>query len=103
VTDRSGTIVGFAQYVRRSAESVELTRIYVLPDGQRGGIGGRLLDAALAEFANEGLRLLTVCVERDNITGRCFYEKMRFGEPRPLTQVVQGYSLELVAYRRPIP
>jgi pimeloyl-ACP methyl ester carboxylesterase/ribosomal protein S18 acetylase RimI-like enzyme len=103
VAERSGTIVGFAQYVRRSAESVELTRIYVLPDGQRGGIGGRLLDAALAKFADEGLRLLTVCVERDNAIGRRFYEKMRFAEPRALTQTVLGYALALIEYRRPIP
>jgi ribosomal protein S18 acetylase RimI-like enzyme len=102
VAERSGTIVGFAQYVRRSTESVELTRIYVLPDGQRGGIGGRLLDAALAEFTDEGLRLLTVCVERDNVIGRRFYEKMGFAEPKELTQEVQGYSLRLVEYRRPI-
>ena len=103
MAERSGTIVGFAQYLRRSAEYVELTRIYVLPDAQRGGIGGRLLDAALAEFANENLRLLTVCVERDNVTGRRFYEKRRFGELRSLTQVVHGYSLQLVEYHRPIP
>jgi ribosomal protein S18 acetylase RimI-like enzyme len=103
VAEQSGTIVGFAHYVRRSAESVELTRIYVLPDGQRGGIGGRLLDAALAEFADEALRLLTVCVERDNVIGRRFYEKMGFAEARALTQTVQGYALALIEYRRPIP
>lgn len=103
VAERNGTIVGFAQYVRRSAESVELTRIYVLPDGQRVGIGGRLLDAALAEFADGGLRLLTVCVERDNVIGRRFYEKMGFAEVRALTQTVLGYALALIEYRRPIP
>ena len=64
------------------AESVELTRIYVLPAAQRGGTGGRLLDAALTEFADEGLRLLTVRVERDNVVGRRFYEKLGFAEPK---------------------
>src|SRR5262245_32689000 len=91
VAERRGTIVGFAQFARRSAESVELTRIYVLPDAQRGGIGGRLLDAALAQFADEGARLLTVCVERDNAIGRRFYEKMRFVQPRALTQTWLGH------------
>ena len=103
VAEQRGTIVGFAQFVRRSAESVELTRIYVLPDAQRGGMGGRLLDAALAEFADEGLRLLTVCVERDNVGGRRFYERMGFSEPKALTQTVLGYALALIEYRRPIP
>ena len=81
----------------------ERRRIYVLPDRQRGGIGGQLLDAALAEFADQGLRLLTVCVERDNVIGRRFYDKMGFAEPRALTQTVQGYALALIEYRRPIP
>lgn len=103
VAERSGMVVGFAQFMRRSTESVELTRIYVLPDTQRGGIGSRLIDAALAELADEGLHHLTVSVELDNLIGRRFYEKMGFAEPRELTQEVQGYSLKLVEYRRPIP
>src|SRR5262249_37764020 len=69
VAERRGHVVGFAQYVRRSAESVELTRIYVLPESQRGGIGAGLLDTALAQFVGEGLRRLTVSVERDNVIG----------------------------------
>lgn len=103
VAEQSGHVVGFAQYVRRSTESVELTRIYVLPDTQRGGVGARLLDAALPEFAREDLKRLTVSVERDNVIGRHFYEKMGFAEPRALSQTIQGYSLELLEYRRPIP
>ena len=31
VAESGGDVIGFAQFVRRSAESVELTRIYVLP------------------------------------------------------------------------
>lgn len=103
VAERTGHIVGFAQYVRRSVESVELTRIYVLPHEQRSGIGARLLEAALGQFAAEGLRRLTVSVERDNVTGRRFYEKSGFTDARAFTQLVQGYSLALVEYRRLIP
>ena len=102
VAERSGDLVGFAQYVRRSAESVELTRIYVLPGGQRSGIGGRLLGTALAEFADEGLKRLTVAVEQENLVGRRFYEKMGFSEPRGLIHELHGYSLKLVEYRRAI-
>ncbi len=97
------SVIGFAQYMRRSPESVELTRIYVLPDRQRSGIGADLVRAGLAIFAEEGLRRLTVSVERENILGRRFYERMAFGEPRELTQEMQGYSLKLVEYRRSIP
>jgi ribosomal protein S18 acetylase RimI-like enzyme len=102
VAESSGNVIGFAQFVRRSGESVELTRIYVLPDRQRSGIGMRLLDAGLTEFADEGLKLLIVEVERDNGNGRRFYEQAGFADPRELTREVQGYELALVEYRRPI-
>jgi len=102
VAESSGDVIGFAQFVRRSAESVELTRIYVLPDRQRSGIGMLLLDAGLTEFAGEGLKHLTVQVERENRNGRRFYERAGFAEPRELTHEVQGYVLPLVEYRRPI-
>jgi len=75
VAELAGDVIGFAQYVRRSAESVELTRIYVLPDRQRSGVGMRLLDAGLAELATQGLKYLIVHVERDNRNGRRFYER----------------------------
>ena len=102
VAESSGDVIGFAQFVRRSGESVELTRIYVLPDRQRSGIGMQLLNAGLAEFAGESLKYLTVAVERDNGNGRRFYERAGFAEPRELTHEVQGYVLALVEYRRPI-
>src|SRR5262245_60778193 len=102
VAESRGEVVGFAQFARRSAESVELTRIYVLPDRQRSGIGRQLLDAGLKECAAEGLRHLTVEVERDNGPGRRFYERVGFAEPRELARTAQGYVLALVEYRRPI-
>jgi ribosomal protein S18 acetylase RimI-like enzyme len=102
VAELAGDVIGFAQYVRRSAEAVELTRIYVLPDSQRTGVGMRLLDAGLAEFAGEGLKYLTVQVERDNRNGRRFYERVGFAELRELTQDVRGYVLALVEYHRPL-
>jgi len=103
VAESDGDVVGFAEFVRRSPESAELTRIYVLPASQRGGIGTRLLDAGLAQCAAEGLTRLTVSVERDNRLGRRFYEKSGFGEPREHSQQLQGYVLDLIEYRRPIP
>jgi len=102
VAESGGNVIGFAQLVRRSAESAELTRIYVLPDRQRSGIGRQLLDAALTELAAEGLKHLTVEVERDNGPARRFYERAGFVEPRQVTRDVQGYMLTLVEYRRPI-
>src|SRR5262245_52221262 len=103
VAESSGDVVGFAQFVRRSGQSVELTRIYVVPDRQRTGIGMRLLEAGLREVGGEGLKHLTVEVERDNARGRRFYERTGFLEPREVTREVEGHRLALVEYRRPIP
>ena len=100
VAESRGAVIGFAQFVHRSAESAELTRIYVLPARQRGGIGTRLLEAGLAECAAERLKRLTVSVERDNRIGRDFYERSGFGEPREHSQDVGGFVLDLVEYRR---
>ena len=102
VAELAGDAIGFAQFVRRSAQSVELTRIYVLPDRQRSGVGMQFLDAGLAEFAGEDLQYLSVQVERDNRVGRRFYERAGFAEPREIAHDVQGYILALVEYRRPI-
>ena len=99
VAESRGAVVGFAQFVRRSAESAELTRIYVLPAQQRGGIGTRLLEAGLAECAEECLKRLTVSVERDYRIGRRFYEQSGFGELREHSQDVRGFALDLVEYR----
>ena len=102
VAESKGAVIGFAQFVHRSELLVELTRIYVLPDKQRSGVGMRLLDAGLVEFAGAGLQYLTVQVERDNHKARRFYERAGFVEPRELTSDVQGYVLTLVEYGRPI-
>jgi len=53
VAESSGDVIGLSQFERRSGESVELTRIYVLPDRQRSGIGMRLLDAGLRDSRNK--------------------------------------------------
>src|SRR5262249_45443721 len=102
VAESGGEVIGFAQFVRRTSESVELKRIYVLPDMQRSGIGKRLRDAGLAEFTEEGLKQITVQVERDNRNGRRFYERAGFADPRELSHDVQGFVLSLIEYRRPI-
>jgi ribosomal protein S18 acetylase RimI-like enzyme len=99
VAEWDRALIGFAQYFRRSAEVVELTRIYVLPDRQRSGVGAQLLEAGLAAFGAQGARDLTVSVERDNAVGRRFYRRTGFTEVRELTQNVEGYLLRLVECR----
>ena len=63
------------------------------PDALRSG----------ARRPEDGVTRLTVSIERDNRLGRRFYEKSGFGEPREHAQQLQGYVLDLIEYRRPIP
>ena len=102
VAECEGSVVGFAQYLRRSAESVELTRIYVRPDRQHSGIGTKLLEAGVAAFAQQGVRRLTVLVERDNTVGRHFYARTGFTEVRELSREAEGFLLKLVECNRSI-
>jgi hypothetical protein len=66
------------------------------------GIGADLVRAGLAIFAEEGLRRDGRPSEK-TFSGDASNERMAFGEPRELTQEMQGYSLKLVEYRRSIP
>ncbi len=102
VAEATGTVVGFAQYVRQSTEVAELTRIYVLPEHQHEGIGTQLLEVGLAACRQQGVNRLTVLVERENATGHDFYRARGFAEVAERRQEVQGYVLELVECNRPI-
>jgi ribosomal protein S18 acetylase RimI-like enzyme len=102
VAEWEGSVVGFAQYFLQSTELVELTRIYVLPDRQRSGVGTQLLEAGLAAFAQQGVTRLTVSVERDNVVGRRFYARMGFAEVSEQAQETEGYLLRLVECHRSV-
>jgi ribosomal protein S18 acetylase RimI-like enzyme len=102
VAERTGAVVGFVQLVRRSPESAELTRIYVLPEHQRAGVGTELLEAGIAACRTQGLGRVTVFVEQDNPVGRGFYRRRGFTELGARRRDVEGYSLALVECHRTI-
>jgi ribosomal protein S18 acetylase RimI-like enzyme len=72
VARKEGNIVGFADFRPLSAADVELAAIYVLPEVQSQGVGGRLVAAGIARFA-AGMRFV-LRVERDNASAQRFYE-----------------------------
>jgi sugar lactone lactonase YvrE/ribosomal protein S18 acetylase RimI-like enzyme len=101
VAESSGEVIGFA--LRAPIRGVGGAHANLRIAGQaaerhRDAVARR----GLAEFTEEGLKQVTVQVERDNRNGRRFYERAGFAEPRELTHDVQGYELALVEYRRPI-
>ncbi len=100
VAERESVVVGFAQYMERSAELVELTRIYVMPPHQHAGIGTRLVEAGLAAFGQQGVERLTVAVEQENALGRSFYRRMGFAEVCEFSRNVHGFELRLIECQR---
>lgn len=95
------TAIGFAQFFVRAGEdrNGELSRIYVLPEYQRAGIGGRFLAEGIAFLTQAGVAHLFVVVEKDNPIGRRFYEKHGFLLVREFTTELPEQTLSLLEYR----
>jgi ribosomal protein S18 acetylase RimI-like enzyme len=92
-------IIGYAQFLVREEEKAgELSRIYVLPEWHRIGVGGRLLAEGSTVLAREGAERILVAVEKDNFIGRRFYEKKRFHQIREIPSELLGQELILVEY-----
>jgi len=96
------TVLGFAHFVRRSDESAELTRIYVLPAEHNRSIGSRLLEAGVTRLKTLGVGRLTVAVEQKNAVGRRFFQRKGFSEVSQRRIDLQGHALALVECHRPI-
>jgi len=69
-------ILGFADFRRPSETAVELAAIYILPEMQGRGLGGRLLEVGMGRFPP--LTNFMLRVELDNMQAQCFYESRGF-------------------------
>lgn len=63
---------------RAVAGEAEILTIAVLPPWRRGGLGGRLLDAALSAAHAAGAEMMFLEVAADNSAGLALYEKRGF-------------------------
>lgn len=97
------TVVGFAQYVRRSDAQGELVRIYVHPDHQRRGIGRDFLAMGLAEMVASGIDRCYVSTETNNVAARAFYERFGFRPHREYGRFLGDQIIRLVEYTTSIP
>lgn len=88
------TVAAFLQIVRLTDRSCELTRIYVLPEHQRQGIGEQLFCAALREI-DSGMNEMVVHVEERNERALRFYDRIGFRKSRTTTQDLFGQILNI--------
>lgn len=79
----------------------EIYALHVRPDLKRGGIGGRLLDAAREAGVERGAGELTLWVVRTNTPARTFYERkgMRVDGAEQRRELGPGAALDEVRYR----
>lgn len=91
-----GDIVGFAQILQQNNSEAELTRLYVLPDYHRQGIGTLLVKRCFAVLI-KGTRL-TVKVEKNNLGAIIFYEICGFKKVREIKNILGENLLELWSY-----
>ena len=87
---QDGNIVGFADFRPLPRTEAELAAIYVLPEMQGRGVGGRLLSTGIARFA-AGTRFV-LRVERGNEPAVRFYEARGFRRSGESTEALLGHE-----------
>lgn len=82
---RQPAVVGFASaqgfvLIRRVLDEAEILTICVDPDTRRSGLGGALLDAAIAEVTNQGAKTIHLDVSTQNQAAQALYQGRGFAE-----------------------
>lgn len=75
----SGPVVGYVVAWFAAGEG-EIANVAVAPSARRRGIGGLLLDAAIAAAADHGAEALYLDVRESNVRARALYDSRRFVE-----------------------
>lgn len=95
-----GRPVGFAAIRRMDGRSVELSGIIVLQSMLGRGIGGRLLEAVVAQAVGEGCLRMEVHTEADNVPAIGFYRSHGFDEAGESSASFDGEQVPLVVLER---
>jgi L-amino acid N-acyltransferase YncA len=105
VIEADGKIAGYAFVAAARDEDAaglgEVEAIYVRPEAQGRGLGGRLMDAAIADLGEQGFQTSVLWVLTDNAPARGFYEHAGFrpdGAARDLD--FDGEQVQEIRYRR---
>ena len=79
-----GLSCGFPEYAR-GERVMELKQLYTAPDATGLGIGGKLMDWAMAEFAARGADEVQISVYAYNDGGHRFYRRYGFDKVADIT------------------
>lgn len=98
VAEAMEQVVGFAQFAKRRDDRGELVRIYILPQMQGKGIGGRLMEAGLDSLLRQKVQEVVVQVEKNNQNAIGFYEHNGFRRVREYNVELPGQLLAHLEY-----
>ncbi|MHB1483752.1 MAG: GNAT family N-acetyltransferase [Saccharofermentanales bacterium] len=80
--------------------SVEIQDINVLPSCVRNGLGKRLLDHSIDEYAKKGYKRISLWIFEDNFNGRRFFEKSGFSHDGSIKEINLGKPVNLYHYSK---
>ena len=93
LAERAGELVGYCKISltcgfpehARGQRVMELKQLYTAPEATGGGIGGQLMDWAMAEFAARGADEVQISVYAYNDGGHRFYRRYDFDKVADIT------------------
>lgn len=93
-------IIGFAQTIQRSIETLELDRIVIFPEHTRKGYGTMLLKKVVEDAKQKQVKTIIVNAGKDEVQARKFYEKNGFKHVKEETvNPPWGKAITLVTYK----
>ena len=122
VAERGDAVVGYAQVLMRGGgaragtvtdvagdtggdtrgDTAELARVYVLPQAQRVGVGGALVENAIRFLRKLGVSALVVTAEQNNRSAVGFYAKFGFAPCEERVVTLGDQSVPVVDFRLPV-
>jgi len=97
---RDGTIIGLTTVRKISDDTVVLSRLYILPQYQRQGIGRQLLQAGITAFPT--IRTIRLEVEENNQSAYTFYHNHGFRETESKEERVEGEVIKVKVMEKQI-
>lgn len=97
VATKNGTVLGFVS-VSDESDFFEITRLYVNPTEQRGGIGKKLFDKAIEIAKSKNFKTMRIEALKQNNIGCSFYKKHGGEIISTKTKFLCGVEAELVTF-----